>query len=284
MTGSAPAACGVGGEACSNCSTIGDVCSQGACVSTPPVCTPTSCPLGCCDGTGVCQDGFLDAQCGSGGIACLDCTSSSTTCAVNQTPRGCSPTQTTCPAPYAGCPTGTVTASSPIESGACTPQDLTEAQAACAGGADTTGCTSFLQTLTSNGAQACALCLQPFVVPFEQGTGIFLCAAPFLSASCNQATGCFTDCETATCSECPASERRGMRGAGRDRELRARSRKASRASRRREDRRRGLLQPRELLRLWRVARGGRRAILRVTGGVPAPAVRLRAATALPRFR
>ena len=154
---------------------------------------------------GVCQDGFLDSQCGSGGIACVNCAAGSTTCAVNQTPRSCSPTQTTCPAPYAGCPTGTVTASPSIESGACTPQDLTEAQAACAGGADTTGCSAFLQTLTSNGAQACALCLQPFVVPFAQGTGVFLCAAPFLPPACNQATGCYTDCETQTCMQCPAS-------------------------------------------------------------------------------
>jgi hypothetical protein len=73
------------------------------------------------------------------------------------------------------------------------------------GGADTTGCTSFLQTLTSNGEQKCSLCLQPFVVPFAQGTGVFLCAAPFLPGSCNQATGCYTSCEAAVCSQCPAS-------------------------------------------------------------------------------
>ena len=171
----------------------------------PPACGPATCPLGCCDATGACDDGFLDSQCGSGGIACLDCAASATTCAVNETPRACATTQSSCPAPYAGCPSGTLTESLPVESSACTPQDLTEAQAACAGGADTTGCTSFLATLTSNGAQACALCLQPFVVPFSEGTGIFLCAAPFLPASCNQATGCYTGCETQACSDCPAS-------------------------------------------------------------------------------
>jgi hypothetical protein len=174
-------------------------------VTKPPVCSPANCPLGCCDASGVCQDGFLDTQCGSGGIACLDCTASSSACAVNQTPRGCTGVATTCPSVYAGCPAGTVTKSPPTQPGVCTAQDLTEAQAACAGGADTTGCTAFLKTLTSNGAQACALCLQPFVVPFSQGTGVFLCAAPFLPASCNQATGCYTDCENATCGQCPAS-------------------------------------------------------------------------------
>ena len=174
-------------------------------MTKPPVCSPASCPLGCCDVSGVCQDGFLDSQCGSGGIVCLDCTSTSATCAVNQTPRGCTGVKTTCPSTYPGCPSGTVTPSPAVQPGVCTAQDLTEAQAACAGGADTTGCTAFLKTLTSNGAQACSLCLQPFVVPFAQGTGIFLCAAPYLPASCNQATGCYTDCEKSTCSQCPAS-------------------------------------------------------------------------------
>jgi len=196
----------VGGNTCSNCAAIGDVCSAGACVTTPPACGPSNCPLGCCDGSGVCQDGFLDGQCGSGGIACLNCTAGGTTCDVNATPRGCTGSQTTCPAPYPGCPTGTTTQVPVTQPGACTSQDLTEAQAACAGGADTTGCTSFLQTLTSNGAQACALCLQPFVVPFAQVTGIALCAAPFVPASCNQDTGCYTNCETVTCSQCAASQ------------------------------------------------------------------------------
>jgi hypothetical protein len=205
LAGAAASACGAGGSTCSDCASIGDVCVQGACKVTPPLCTPASCPLGCCDGSGVCQDGFLDAQCGSGGIACLDCTQSASTCAVNQTPRGCTGVSTTCPSSYAGCPSGTVTPTPMVQAGVCTPQDLAEAQAACVGGPDTTGCASVLKTLTSNGAQACALCLQPFMVPFAQGTGVFLCAAPFLSPACNQATGCYSDCETKTCSQCPAS-------------------------------------------------------------------------------
>jgi hypothetical protein len=139
----------------------------------------------------------------------VNCAGSGTTCNVNATPRGCSTTQTTCPAPYAGCPSGTATQPPIPQPGVCSAQDLDEAQAACAGGADTTGCSAFLQTLTSNGAQACALCLQPFVVPFAQVTGVALCAAPYVPASCNQVTGCYTNCETATCGQCPSSQLAG---------------------------------------------------------------------------
>ena len=88
--GASASACGVGGcEVCSDCTSIGDVCSAGACVATPPMCSPANCPFGCCDTSGVCQDGFLSDQCGSGGIACLNCTASGTTCDVNATPRAC---------------------------------------------------------------------------------------------------------------------------------------------------------------------------------------------------
>lgn len=127
------------------------------------------------------------------------------TCNVDGTPRGCTGTPATCPSGYPGCPTGTTTETPVPESGACTAEDLTQAAAACAGGADTTGCTNFLATLSGNGAQSCALCLQPFVVPFSQVTGIALCAAPFVTASCNQATGCYANCESVTCSGCTAS-------------------------------------------------------------------------------
>ena len=37
-------------------------------------CNPSSC-AGCCDSEGVCQAGFLDAACGTGGAACAVCTS-----------------------------------------------------------------------------------------------------------------------------------------------------------------------------------------------------------------
>jgi hypothetical protein len=160
----------------------------------------------------VCQDGFLDTQCGSGGIACVDCTTTSSACDVNATPRVCGTGGTTCPSTYGGCPAGTTTQSPVPQGGACTSQDLAQVESACAGGADTTGCSAILKTLTSNGAQSCALCLQPFVVPFEEETGIALCVAPFVSASCNQATGCYTNCEKETCSHCSATQLAACQG------------------------------------------------------------------------
>jgi hypothetical protein len=186
-----------------SCSATGQVCQGAACVKR--TCDATSCPLGCCDANAVCQDGFLDTQCGSGGGACTDCTASSTTCAVNQTPRLCTP-QTTCPASYGGCSAQTQTPVPLQQSGACTAADLAQAQSGCAGGATSAGCQAFLKTLASNGGAKCAACLQPFVVPLQQGTGVFLCAAPFVAATCNHDTGCYTDCLTVSCSQCPAGE------------------------------------------------------------------------------
>jgi hypothetical protein len=83
----------------------------------------------------------------------------------------------------------------------CSPQDLVEAAAACAGGATSAGCTSFFSTEASINA-ACASCLQPFDVPFNEGTGLYLCVAPFVSSSCNTSTGCYVDCEEKSCEQC----------------------------------------------------------------------------------
>jgi hypothetical protein len=35
-------------------------------------------------------------------------------------------------------------------------------------------------------------------------TGIYLCAAPFVDAACNDSSGCATDCATTSCGGCPA--------------------------------------------------------------------------------
>jgi hypothetical protein len=205
--GTASTACGAGGVSCASCAASGEQCSAGGvCQTPPPPCGPATCAVGCCDGSGACQDGFLDTQCGSAGASCADCTTQGSTCDVNVSPRVCQGAQTTCPAPYPSCPAGTTTPAPAVQTGVCTGQDLAEAQAACAGGANAAGCQAFLQTLKGNGAAKCEACLQPFVVPFAQGTGLFLCAAPFVSPSCNQATGCYSACETASCSKCTAAE------------------------------------------------------------------------------
>jgi hypothetical protein len=166
------------------------------------VCDVSSCPLGCCDAQKNCQDGFLDGECGSGAAACVNCAARGSTCAVNQTPRGCA-AASTCPSAYGGCPSGTTTKPLPVQNGACTVQDLAQAQSGCVGGPDSAGCQAFLQTLISNGAPKCEACLAPLVRPYDQA--VLLCAAPFTSASCDQATGCYADCENASCSQCAAA-------------------------------------------------------------------------------
>jgi hypothetical protein len=85
----------------------------------------------------------------------------------------------------------------------CTAQDLTEAQAACAGGAASAGCLAFFTTEKTLNA-ACATCLEPFDVPFADETGIFLCASPFVTADCNSDVACFENCEVQSCDQCPA--------------------------------------------------------------------------------
>jgi hypothetical protein len=52
---------------------------------------------------------------------------------------------------------------------------------------------------------ACATCLAPFNVPFAERTGIYRCAAPFVSNTCNGRTGCATDCEDTSCTQCAAA-------------------------------------------------------------------------------
>ncbi len=196
--GTDDAACGKGGASCSDCQSSKDVCTANACV---PSCGPANC-AGCCDTQGTCEAGFLGTACGSGGAACANCTNGNSTCDVAVTPRLCKNQQTTCPAPYPSCPSGT-TVTPPKTQKVCSAQDLTEAQAACAGGAASAGCTSFFTTEKQINA-ACASCLEPFDVPFADQTGVFLCASPFVNASCDNDVGCFEDCEAKTCTQCPA--------------------------------------------------------------------------------
>jgi hypothetical protein len=42
-----------------------------------------ACPNGCCDPTGKCVRGTADGECGTGGVACQDCSSAGLTCQSN---------------------------------------------------------------------------------------------------------------------------------------------------------------------------------------------------------
>jgi hypothetical protein len=200
-------ACGQAGAACNDCTPGNQVCQGRVCQAK---CGPGNC-AGCCTPANACALGFTNGSCGSGGAACSNCTAVGSTCDTLVNPRVCTNAQNQCPAGYANCPAGVTTPVTPSLQGLC--DDVTELdpiQAACSapapGGPDTVACiAAFQQLAVSN--PACAACLAPFDVPFTQLTGIYRCAAPFVSAACNRSTGCATDCQDTSCTQCPpASE------------------------------------------------------------------------------
>ena len=89
-------ACGTGGGLCTDCGEQGDSCGSGgckcgtgdvcgvnqACVGSTCVCTPESCPGGCCSGNGECilvgSGGQGSFNCGTAGQKCDQCNSSGT--------------------------------------------------------------------------------------------------------------------------------------------------------------------------------------------------------------
>ena len=220
--GSDKGACGFNGNQCASCPAP-TVCNGGTCSGFG--CGPMTCPDGCCDSNGACQTGFggnggtcpcaatcqgccdaaggcragtVTSECGSGGASCADCTPLGQTCDTNVSPVTC---DQSCPSPYAGCAPGTTTPLPQSAPGACRAGDLTDAAMACAAGAQTAGCQAFF-----NGEfgvnPSCASCLQQFDVDFVTRDGIYLCAAPLVSASCNGQTGCANDCISTTCQQC----------------------------------------------------------------------------------
>jgi hypothetical protein len=202
LSGNDTGECGQFGQQCQNCSALGDTCQMGVC-QPPPVCDPSTCP-GCCDSSSICHGGFVDNRCGSGGVTCVDCTLNNDTCDTQVVPRVCTKQQTTCPSPYGSCPPGTTTVAPPVTP-TCPQADLQDAAAACASGALSPACASFFQTEAQINP-ACAKCLTPFDVSLFDGTGIFLCVAPFVDSTCNGETGCATDCETQSCSQCQPNQ------------------------------------------------------------------------------
>ncbi|MFO0663387.1 MAG: hypothetical protein U0174_05520 [Polyangiaceae bacterium] len=194
VTGTQDDACGKGGLACNDCSANGRVCGAGNVCQVP--CNAQTCGNGCCEGN-TCRAGFGDARCGSGGAQCDNCTAKNQTCDINQ--RTCvAPNQ--CPEPYAGCPAAASTPV-PVPVTSCSAQNLQDAAAACAQGANSGPCNAFFQFLAQTSPD-CGTCLSPFKFPIGEGTGIFNCAAPFVDADCNHNTGCVTDCVESSCDQC----------------------------------------------------------------------------------
>lgn len=201
--GTQDGACGIGGAQCRNCTNVGQVCAGNRCQTPPPRCSAANCS-GCCDGQGTCQAGFLNGQCGSGGASCINCSAQGTTCNAASLPRVCSTPQTQCPRAYAGCP-GVPYPSPVTQRNVCSASDLANARVACGGGPQSSGCQAYLSFLATQ-RPGCLGCLKPFLASFQELSGIFSCAAPFLDPRCSNSVGCAMDCQQQSCAQCPAGQ------------------------------------------------------------------------------
>lgn len=190
-------ACGQNGAACNDCVPGNQVCQARVCRNK---CSAANC-AGCCTPGNVCAVGFTNGACGSGGATCTNCTAAASTCNTLSLPRLCANQAGLCPAAYPACPAGVTTAIEPALQGVCDGvADLDPIQNACNMGKGTCDA-AFLVLAATN--PACAACLTPFDVPFNQFSGLYRCAAPFVAAACNRSTGCETDCEGTSCTQCP---------------------------------------------------------------------------------
>lgn len=201
VLGSQDTACGQNGAQCNDCTPANQVCQGRVCRAK---CSPANC-AGCCTPGNACAVGFTNSACGSGGDTCKNCTLAASTCDTLALPRVCANQANLCPKPYANCPAGTTTGITPSLQNLCdNVVDLDSIAAACAGGADVGTCVAAFQVLAATNP-ACAACLKPFDEPFSHLSGVYRCAAPFVNAACNRSTGCVTDCQGSSCSQCPAA-------------------------------------------------------------------------------
>jgi hypothetical protein len=200
VLGTQDSACGQAGAQCNDCTPGNQVCQGRQCRAR---CGAANCG-GCCTAGNTCAVGFTNASCGSGGAACINCTAAGSTCNTLTVPRVCANQQNQCPAAYPSCAAGTTTPLTASLQNVCDDAlDLDSLQVACAGGPDTGTCIAAFQVLAAANA-ACSACLAPFNQPFRQLSGIYRCTAPFVSNACNRSTGCATDCQDTSCTQCPA--------------------------------------------------------------------------------
>lgn len=199
VVGTQDNACGpTNGQQCSDCAAGNQICQNRVCVDR---CGPTNC-AGCCQGN-ACAPGVARGACGSGGAQCANCNVQGSVCDVAQTPRVCSGNGT-CPAAYPSCPNGVTTPVTPSLQNRCSSLDLDALQSACAAGPTSGTCVQAFQVIAITNA-ACATCMTPFNQPFTELGGLYRCAAPFVSATCNRASGCAVDCANTSCDGCPAA-------------------------------------------------------------------------------
>jgi len=84
--GSSNAQCGGPMAYCEDCTASGDQCSQQQCVANVDagVCNLETCPSGCCDVSGQCQQGLTGGFCGAFGANCQNCLGSGQICSNQQ--------------------------------------------------------------------------------------------------------------------------------------------------------------------------------------------------------
>ena len=79
-------ACGLSGNLCEDCSVSGAQCIGQECMvgTDGAVCNAQTCPSGCCDSSGLCQQGLTGVVCGGSGTNCQNCLAIRETCANQQ--------------------------------------------------------------------------------------------------------------------------------------------------------------------------------------------------------
>jgi hypothetical protein len=102
----------------------------------PGSCNPLNCKTGCCTAEGTCLPGTAPAQCGKGGLVCMNCAAIGYGC----TNQGCN-AAATC-ANCDGC----------CKAGTCNPNGKTQDNSCGRGGAVCRDCTSSSQTCDGNGS------------------------------------------------------------------------------------------------------------------------------------
>lgn len=193
VTGTQGNACGTGGGACDDCTSLGLSCQNQQC-SVP--CGPGTCPNGCCDPFLGCRPGNTTAACGTGGVTCASCAGSF--CNGLVVPRRCNTQQSTCPAPYGACPPGVAFLPIAPAQNACSTAELNALAFACATSPDSAPCRAALAIVDAD----CDACLDPFKYPFTRERGIWACAASEVDADCQVALGCAADCVDESCDPC----------------------------------------------------------------------------------
>ena len=145
-----------------------------------------------------CALGFTNGACGSGGAACANCSAPGSTCNTLVAPRVCHEPAEHVPGGLPGCPAGVTTPVTPSLQNLC--DDVAELDAlqaaACATAAPTARPASRRSRCSRRPTPRARRASRRSTSPFQQLTGIYRCAAPFVVERVQPAPpGCAIDCQ-----------------------------------------------------------------------------------------